>query len=166
VPTDADAGVEGGPGGDLDDIWYIHSMSMQVPDGTERFWEGAEVGSELWKKMARSAAAASPFQPYVYDFDGSQFSIAPKAAQGLTPGYFYVKRPPVTVNDATVIPFSHPGAALFIRYNTIGLLKLSLEEYQAASTWNSKAEAERTAIIMTAARKNARKNLRVQPMFK
>lgn len=159
-------GTEGGTTGDQDDIWYIHQMSAVMPDGSERFWESTEIGSELWRAYSRTIAGSSPYQPFVWDFDGSKLTVAPTPVQQLTPGYFYVKRPPVTVDNSTVVPFKHPGAILFIKYNAISLIKLSLEEYVASGQWGNKAERERQEIILTSQRKNARKNLRVQPIFR
>jgi hypothetical protein len=159
-------GTEGGNAGDVDDIWYIHSMSVTVPDGSQRFFEGTEVGSELWRAMSRTVAGNSPYQPFVYDFDGSRIIVAPTPVSALTPGYFYVKRPPATVDNTTVVPFAHPGAVPFIRYNAISLIKLAMEEYVASGSWERKAENERLQIVQSAQKKNARKNLRVQPTYK
>lgn len=169
VEPEAGLGIQGDPppvvNDTADDIWYIDTLSVQTDSG-EKFWNQDEIGSEIWQKMAGGKASNSPYQPYVYDFDGVKLQIRPLAGGAVSANYFYVRRPRKMISKASTIPFRHPGAELFIRYNSLSLIHLSNHEYPASGQWGNKAEAERAAILASSTRKDRKKHLRVQPLFR
>lgn len=149
-----------------DDIWYLQTLSVRTPDGGEKFWQEEEVGSELWRQFAKTQATNSPYQPYVYDFDGSQVNIRPLTGGTVNFNYFFVRRPRAFKYRSSALPFRHPAAALFVKYNAISLLELSVHEYAASNKWAERAEQERLSIVQSANKRNSKKGTHIKPIFR
>lgn len=145
-----------------DDVWYIRTMSVDSEQGL-RNWEATEIGSNLWNTFSRFRQSNGV---HVYDFDGSRILAQPAVASGLSVNYFYVKRPRALLFKNSTVPFRHPGAVQFIKYNAQSLLHLSNHEYQASREWGMKAEGARMQIAVSANKKNVAKNVSVKPIFR
>lgn len=147
------------------DMWYIQSLSVQTDSG-EKFWNETQVGEFLWNIFAGSKATNTPYQPYVFDLMGSQFNIRPLTPAPINASYFYVRKPTPITDIAQPIPITEPGAVEFIRYNALALLKLGLDEFEAAASWESKASSKKAGIVLAANQRNTRKGCTVRPYMR
>jgi hypothetical protein len=145
------------------DIWYIQELTVSTPTG-EKVWHEGEPGSEIWNQFSNSLPSNSPYSSFIYEFDGHQLVCRPFQGGGSTVNMIYVRRP--RFKPTMDIPFTHPGAEAFIRYNALSLISLTNHEYKSSAGWDVKANAERVAILQSANRKNIRKNRAVKPLFR
>lgn len=147
-----------------DNIMMIDHLETQMPDGTWKAYNAADLDSEMMRRAARTISSTSPYQNYYWDLLGNQLEIRPLTGTALSSRYFFVAKPRRMKYDNAVLPFeSVSGAALQLRCFAISLLKLASEEYQASNLWAQKASGEEMKILKSLNVANRNRNDRITP---
>lgn len=149
-----------------DNIFYVRKMELKTPDGTYRSWSQTDIDSELMKRASSTIAMASPYQRYAWDLvNQTTIEVRPALGEAEIPRMFFINKPRKLRFKNSPMPFLSVPYSAFIRYYALSLLKLSVDEYDAAESWEAKAEKERQTIVRAVLTMSHGKNKRVVPFM-
>jgi len=148
-----------------DNIAWITQMEIRSGDTVLRSWNQHDLNSDVMRRLGRTVASASEYQSYAWDLlNGNRLEIRPAAGLALTPRYFYIARPRRLRYGQAAVPYTHiSGVHEFLVNRAVARMKLSVDEYEAASAWSGMAEAVRQQIIRSLRTEDWNKNTRITP---
>lgn len=147
-----------------DNIFYVRHLEVKTPDGTYRAWNQTDIDSELGRRASGTLASSSPYQRYVWDLiNQTQIEVRPALGEAETPRMFFINKPRRLRFRSSPMPFLSIPYTAFVRYYALSLLKLSVDEYEAAAAWDAKAEAEREKSLKAILQMNHGRDRRITP---
>lgn len=151
-----------------DNISWISHLESTLPDGTHLAWNQESLDGSFMRARARLYPNASPYSAYAWDLlNGTTFEVRPKTGLAFQPRYWYIAKPRRLRYDQADFPYeSIAGVHDFVVFNSVGMCKLSLEEYIAHQAWDGKAEAKRLEIVSALMQENWGLDNRVVPYMR
>lgn len=147
-----------------DNLAYIRHLEFQVPNAGYQAYNSADLDSIMMRRFASQVATSSPYQQYAWNLiDQRQLEIRPAAGTTFTSRYFYIVKPRRLAFDNSPLPFPTIPSTEFLRDYALGLLFLSLHEYESADRWEAKAERRRLEAVRAVSQINGNVNDRVTP---
>jgi len=149
-----------------DNIFMIRHLEFKTSSGIYKSYNAADLNSDYMRRFASYIAASSEFQTYAWDLiNQRQFEIRPAVGQAFSPRYFFIVKPRRLLFPNAALPFPTIPSTEYIRDYALSLIFLSLHEYDAATAWETKADAARLKAVRALTQTNTNRNDRVTPFL-
>jgi len=149
-----------------DNIFYIRHLELKTTDGTFKSWNQTDIDSMMMRRAGASLASSSPYQSYVWDLvNQTTIEVRPPLGAAEIPRMFFINKPRRLRFRNSPMPFLTVPYAAFIRFYALSLIKLTVDEYDAAAAWGEKAEAERARLLKSVLQMGHGRDKRITPFL-
>lgn len=147
-----------------DNIFYIRHMEVLTTAGSLKSWNQGDLDSDMMRRLGAITSSGSEYQNYGFDLINQRtIEVRPTMGSTLTARYFWIVKPRRLRFDNSPLPFPTVPSTEFIRDFALSQLFLSIREYKASESWESKSEKARTRCELAVTSMNRPKNQRVTP---